>query len=59
MSVWQERHHAPSLKNLNFPNEAISKARSGGLREAIVDAAQRLFLERGFSAVSIEDLTAA
>ena len=42
----------PSRKSLKFPNEAISKARGGGSREAIVDAAQRLFLERGFGAVS-------
>jgi hypothetical protein len=36
----------PSLKNLKFSNEGISKARGGGLREAIIGAAQRLFLER-------------
>jgi hypothetical protein len=34
------------LKNLKFPSGAISKARGGGSREAIVDAAQRLFLKR-------------
>ena len=49
----------PSLKNPKFPNEAISKARGGGSREAIVDSAQRLFLQRGFGAVSMDDLTAA
>jgi AcrR family transcriptional regulator len=49
----------PSLKNLKFSNEARSKARGGGLREAIIGAAQRLFLERGFGSVSMDDLTAA
>jgi TetR/AcrR family transcriptional regulator of autoinduction and epiphytic fitness len=49
----------PSLKNLKHPNEATSKARRGGSREAIIDAAQRLFLERGFGAVSVDELTAA
>src|ERR1700739_1607386 len=39
-------------------NEVISKAR-GGSREAIVGAAQRLVLERGFGAVSMDDLAAA
>jgi len=32
------------------------KARRGGSREAIVDAAERLFLERGFGTVSMDDL---
>jgi AcrR family transcriptional regulator len=43
----------PRLKNLKFPNEATSKAEAA--REAIVDAAQRLFLGlgRGFGAVSM------
>ncbi|MBV9153512.1 MAG: helix-turn-helix transcriptional regulator [Alphaproteobacteria bacterium] len=49
----------PSLKNLKFPNKAVSKARDDGSREAIVDAAQRLFLERGFGAVSMDDLAEA
>jgi Bacterial regulatory proteins, tetR family len=49
----------PSLKNLKFSNEGISKARGGGLREAIISAAQRPFLERGFGSVSMDDLTAA
>ena len=31
----------------------------GGSREAIVDAAERLFLERGFGAVSMDELAAA
>jgi len=34
-------------------------ARRGGSREAIVDAAERLFLERGFGAVSMDELAAA
>ena len=33
--------------------------RRGGAREAIVDAAERLFLERGFGAVSMDDLAEA
>ena len=49
----------PSLKNLKFPNEATAKAGGGGSREAIVGAAQRLFLERGFGAVSMDDLAPA
>ena len=35
------------------------KARRGGSREAIVEAAQRLFLERGFGAVSMDELAEA
>ena len=46
------------MKNRSVSNEAVSKAR-GGSREAIVGAAQRLFLERGFGAVSMDDLAAA
>ena len=40
-------------------NKAIPKARRGGSREAIVDAAERLFLEHGFGAVSMDDLAEA
>jgi AcrR family transcriptional regulator len=40
-------------------NKPIPKARRGGSREAIVDAAERLFLERGFGAVSMDDLAEA
>lgn len=40
-------------------NKAAPKARRGGSREAIVDAAERLFLERGFGAVSMDDLAEA
>ena len=35
------------------------KARRGGSREAIVEAAERLFLERGFGAVSMDELAEA
>jgi TetR/AcrR family transcriptional regulator of autoinduction and epiphytic fitness len=36
--------------------ESITNAPRGGSREAIVAAAQRLFLERGFGAVSMDEL---
>src|SRR5579872_3925177 len=37
-------------------HEAVAKVRRAGSREAIVDAAERLFLERGFGAVSMDEL---
>ena len=37
-------------------NEAVPKARRAGSREALVEAAERLFLERGFGSVSMDDL---
>jgi AcrR family transcriptional regulator len=37
-------------------NETVTKTRRGGSREAIVEAAERLFLERGFGSVSMDDL---
>jgi TetR/AcrR family transcriptional regulator of autoinduction and epiphytic fitness len=40
-------------------NEGMAKVRRGGSREAIVDAAQRLFLERGFGSVSMDELAVA
>jgi TetR/AcrR family transcriptional regulator of autoinduction and epiphytic fitness len=40
-------------------NEAIQKARRNGSREAIVAAAERLFLERGFGSVSMDELAEA
>ena len=46
-------------KNRRGSNDSISKTRGGGSREAIVNAAQRLFLERGFGAVSMDDLAPA
>jgi AcrR family transcriptional regulator len=39
--------------------EVIAKAQRGGSREAIVDAAVRLFLERGFGSVSMDELAMA
>ena len=39
--------------------EAVTRARRGGSREAIVDAAERLFLLHGFGAVSMDDLAEA
>src|SRR5271169_4704418 len=43
----------------NGSKEAGPKARRGGSRGAIVDAAERLFLERGFGSVSMDDLAQA
>jgi TetR/AcrR family transcriptional regulator of autoinduction and epiphytic fitness len=43
----------------NGPNEVGAKPRRGGSREAIVEAAERLFLGRGFGAVSMDELAAA
>jgi TetR/AcrR family transcriptional regulator of autoinduction and epiphytic fitness len=40
----------------NFSSEANPKSRRGGSREAIVQAAQRLFLQRGFGSVSMDEL---
>lgn len=39
--------------------EVLPSARRGGSREAIVAAATRLFLERGFGSVSMDELAAA
>src|SRR5436305_1912077 len=47
------------MKIRDLSDEAIPKARRNGSREAIVDAAERLFLERGFGAVSMDDLAEA
>ena len=44
----------PFDKNFaKVPNEAIPKARRSGSREAIVEAAERLYLRRGFGSVSM------
>src|SRR5579864_3420331 len=43
----------------NGSKAAGPQARRGGSREAIVEAAERLFLERGFGAVSMDELAAA
>jgi TetR/AcrR family transcriptional regulator, regulator of autoinduction and epiphytic fitness len=47
------------MKNRRGSNQAIPKARRNGSREAIVEAAELLFLERGFGAVSMDDLASA
>jgi TetR/AcrR family transcriptional regulator, regulator of autoinduction and epiphytic fitness len=41
------------------PNGIVPKVSRGGSREAIVEAASRLFLERGFGSVSMDELAAA
>ena len=38
------------------PKEALPNARRGGSREAIIEAAERLFLVRGFGSVSMDEL---
>jgi|SRR5271165_1022268 len=43
----------------NSVNDGAPKARRAGSREAIVEAAERLFLERGFGAVSMDELAEA
>jgi len=40
-------------------HEAMPKARRGDSREAIIAAAERLFLERGFGSVSMDELAEA
>jgi TetR/AcrR family transcriptional regulator of autoinduction and epiphytic fitness len=40
-------------------NEIALKSKRGGSRDAIVDAAERLFLERGFGSVSMDELALA
>lgn len=47
------------MKALNKSSETIPKARRGDSREAIVGAAQHLFLERGFGSVSMDELATA
>src|ERR1700756_4600868 len=43
----------------NGSKEAVPKARRGGSREAIIEAAARLFRERGFGSVSMDELAEA
>ncbi len=43
----------------NVSDQATPRTRRGGSREAIVEAAQRLFLQRGFGAVSMDELAEA
>jgi len=47
------------MKNRMSSNEAVPKARAGGSREAIVEAAERLFLQRGFGSVTMDELAEA
>ena len=47
------------MKFRKISKEPIPKARRGGSRDAIVDAAERLFLDRGFGAVSMDELAEA
>ena len=47
------------MKVRESSNEAIPKARRNGSRQAIVAAAERLFLERGFGSVSMDELAEA
>ncbi len=47
------------MKNRMGSNEAVSQTRRGGSREAIVEAAERLFLERGFGSVTMDELAGA
>src|ERR1700738_5493263 len=43
----------------NGSNDAGAWRRGGGWREAMVEAAERLFLERGFGSVSMDELAGA
>jgi TetR/AcrR family transcriptional regulator of autoinduction and epiphytic fitness len=43
----------------NGESETLPKSRRGGSREAIIEAAERLFLERGFGSVSMDELAEA
>src|ERR1700674_1008401 len=43
----------------NGQNAAASQARRGESRSAIIDAAERLFLQRGFGSVSMDELAEA
>src|SRR6201993_812922 len=47
------------MKIRDGSDEAIPKARRNGSREAIVAAAERLFLERGFGSVNMDELAEA
>lgn len=47
------------MKNRMGSNEAIPNARRNGSREAIVEAAERLFLQRGFGSVTMDELAEA
>jgi TetR/AcrR family transcriptional regulator of autoinduction and epiphytic fitness len=47
------------MKARKISREPMPRAGRGGSREAIVDAAERLFLERGFGSVSMDELAEA
>ena len=47
------------MQDRGEPAEAVAKTRRGGSRQTVVAAAERLFLERGFGAVSMDDLAEA
>jgi len=47
------------MRARKIPDEATPKARRGESREAIIAAAERLFLERGFGSVSMDELAGA
>src|SRR5579864_5093839 len=47
------------MKAHESSGEAMQKPRRNGSREAIVEAAERLFLERGFASVSMDELAEA
>jgi TetR/AcrR family transcriptional regulator of autoinduction and epiphytic fitness len=47
------------MKVRTISGEAMPKARRGESREAIIAAAERLFLERGFGSVSMDELAEA
>ena len=54
----QVQHRFPMDLRIDA-TEAGPRARRGGSREAIVAASERLFLERGFGAVSMDELAEA
>src|ERR1700675_5031014 len=47
------------MKVRKISTPTMSKAGRGGSRDAIVEAAERLFLERGFGSVSMDELAEA
>jgi TetR/AcrR family transcriptional regulator of autoinduction and epiphytic fitness len=47
------------METRNDSNEGVAPARRGGSREAIVKAAEHLFLKRGFGSVSMDELAMA
>ncbi len=47
------------MERWNGSDDAGPKARRGGTRDVIVEAAERLFLQRGFGPVSMDELAEA